>query len=201
MFGIGGWGALNAANASPNALANASPNSRVGKIAIYAAEVGITQELIAELEAAQDVLDGLEEPMRDIEDIDMALDEARAQKSALEDQLADLNAALDGAEDPAAIQAQIDEANAALETTNTTISDLEQERADGEAYAAAEKEVERLEGEVEGQADTQRAALEDAANKEVTDEVEIAVQKLLGIYEEPEMDEVPVLDEDIVVSE
>lgn len=178
-------GALNAANASPTALANASPDSRVGKIALYAEEVTVTRQLILELEAAQSELASLEVPERSIEEIDAALGLARDSKTSLEADLARLQSELAAAGGTNAdIEGQITTTETSIEAVDAEIAGLEQERADGEAYAAAAGEVERLEGEVESQEGTQREALEAAANKEVTDEVETAVQKLLGIYEE-----------------
>ena len=178
-------GALNAAHASPTALANASPNSRVGKIALYAEQVAVTRELIEELNSARAELDSLEAPTRSIEEIDVALGLARDNKATLESDLAQLRSNLEAAGGmDAVIEAEIKTTETSIETLDAEIAGLEQERIDGEAYAAAAGEVERLEGEVESQEGTQREALEAAANKEVTDDVETAVQKLLGIYEE-----------------
>lgn len=172
-------GALNAAHASPTALANASPNSRVGRIAIYRDEVLESQELQTELDMALADLAGLDTPDRSIEDIDAALVTAGAEKQALEDELAALNDELAGGAD---VQSDIDTVTNLIGEKDAEISGLEQEREDGIAYADAADEVERLEGELDTQLAEQRLALEDAANKEVNDDVEIAVQKLLGIY-------------------
>lgn len=192
-------GALNAAHASPQALANASPNSRVGKLAIYMGEVIASRELQAELDAAQAVLAALDEPARSIEDVDLALATAKTERSDLQSQVDALTAELaqiDGGDD--AIEGEITTLNEAIAAKDGEISDLEQERADGVAYAEALSTVEELEGELETQGETQRSALEAAANKEVTDEVEAAVQMLLGIYEEPESVEENVVEGDVV---
>ncbi len=196
-------GALNAAHASPNALANASPNSRVGKIAMYMGEVEASRELAAELDAAEAELAMLDEPTRSQEEIDAAIETANGEKAGLESELAALQQALSETEgDSSAIADQIAEVETALTEKNGEIADLEQERADGEAYAMAQDEVERLEGELETQEADQRMALEEAANKPVTDEVEAAVQKLLGIFEEPgvvEDDDIAIVIEDEVI--
>lgn len=178
-------GALNAANASPQALANASPNSRVGKLAIYAEEVRATAALQDELDLAQAELDLLEAPTRSLEEIDGAIEAATQDRSALEAELASLNQALSdaGGADPE-IESEIARVEGELGTANTTLVDLEQERLDGEAYFTAAEEVERLQEELDGQTAEQRAALEAAANKEVTDDIELAVQHMLGLIDE-----------------
>ncbi len=93
-------GALNAAHASANAFAHASPNSRVGKIAAYAAASGaataaqdkVTQA-VADVQAAQEAFDAdptnpdLEKALADAQqalaDAQTALTDAQTQTSAL----------------------------------------------------------------------------------------------------------------------
>ncbi len=179
-------GALNAANASPQALANASPNSRVGKIAIYAEEVSALQDIEADLAAAQDALDGLEAPQRSIDEIDMDADARAAEKAFLEAELATLQAdlaAAGGTDD--AIEANISDVTDAIDAADAELTALSQERADAEAYATAADEVTRYENELAVQEGAARSALEDAANKEVTDEVEATVRSMLGLDTEP----------------
>ena len=196
-------GALNAAHASPSALANASPNSRVGKLANYMDEVEASRELLAELEVAQDELAMLDEPTRSQEEIDAAISIAEGEILDLDDELASLNQQLaDAGGNDAGIEAQIVDVETALAAKDEEIADLQQERADGEAYRTALDDVERIESELETQEADQRMALEDAANKPVTDEVEVAVQKLLGIYEGPETlqeEDVSIVIEDEVI--
>lgn len=178
-------GALNAANASPNALKNASPNSRVGKLALYADEVRATEILRDDLEQAQAELEFIEEPSRSDDEIVAAIDAANGDKAALEAELATLESDLSAAGgDDADIQAEIDRVQQSIGDKDSELVALEQERVDGQAYAAAEDEVERLQQELDGQAENQRAALEAAANKEVTDEIEHAVQAMLGLLDE-----------------
>ena len=194
-------GALNAANASPNALANASPNSRVGKLAIYAGEVEASRALEAELLAAQEVLASLDAPERSGAEIDTAIADADAAKTTrlneLDGLLADLEAA--GGED-AGIEAEIDNATAGIAALDDEIAALEKERSDGEAYEAAAEDVATLDEDLASQTDAQRAALEEAANKQVTDAVEAAVQSLLGIDQPAETDPGDVLEEDDIVA-
>lgn len=66
---------LNAAHASPTAMANAAPGSRVGRVAAYATAVGATAALAAELEPLETELAGLlENPPRSIDDIQADMD-------------------------------------------------------------------------------------------------------------------------------
>lgn len=192
-------GALNAANASPNALANASPNSRVGKLAIYAEEVEATRTIEAELIEAQAVLDTMDAPEHSSEQIDLAIADAESAKLTRLDELDGLIAKLEEADgSDAVIKSDIETATADIIALDDQVAALEQERADGEAFEAAKEEVATLEEGMATQTDTQRAALEAAANKEVTDEVEAAVQSLLGIYQEPTLEDDVLLEEEIL---
>lgn len=188
-------GALNAANASPNALANASPNSRVGKLAIYAGEVEVSRAIEADLLTAQETLDSLDAPERSGAEIDLAIADAGTAKSTRQDELDGLLADLDaaGGADPD-IEAQIETATADIAALDDEIAALEQERVDGEAYDAAAEDVASLEEDLATQEATQRTALEAAANKEVTDAVEAAVQSLLGIDQQPDAESGDVVD-------
>ncbi len=175
-------GALNAANASPQALENASPNSRVGKLAIYANEVAATQQIEADLAVALETLESLDQPERSVEEIDFATETAEMEKAALEEELARLQSNLDAAGgDDEAIKGEIGNVTDAIAATETEIASLAEERANAEAYAAAENDVEQLEGDLAEQEGVARTALEAAANKEVTDEVEAAVRAMLGL--------------------
>ena len=189
-------GALNAANASPQALANASPNSRVGKLAIYADEVGAIQDIQLDLDAAADILASLDTPERSVDEIDVATGNAATEKADLESQLdglqADLNAA--GGTD-AAIEEQIASVTDAISAKDDELNALAEERSDAEEYAAAEEDVAQLESDLAEQEDVARTALEAAANKEVNDDIEAAVRAMLGLETEPseptdELDEV-----------
>lgn len=64
---------LNAAHASETALANAAPNSRVGRIATYRDAALLTLEKIALRDQAQADLDALPVPTRSVEEIDAAI--------------------------------------------------------------------------------------------------------------------------------
>lgn len=140
-------GALNAANANWHALENASPDSRVGKIAIYRDAVLAGQQIDADLAAVQEIL-ALGAPARTSSEI---YDQAVTDGIIIEGE--DLTG------DP--------EYDAALAYEKALIDEalLIQQQLD--------------------QPELETSLLEDAANKDVTPEVEAAVQELLGLTEDP----------------
>lgn len=175
-------GALNAAHANPNALKNASPNSRVGRIAAYRDAVLEGRELEADLDEKAALLETMTPPDRPVADIESELVDARddvalkaGDVTRLETELADA-----GGSDPA-IEADLAAARDALAEAEATEGDLAAELADAEAYADLEAEIADLEGQLEDQPELERSLLEAAANKPVTDAVEAAVKKLLGL--------------------
>ncbi len=175
-------GALNAAHASETALKNAAPNSRVGRIATYRDTVLEGDELRDDLQDAQDLLDGLEPPSRPIGEIEDDLEAAEADVRADEERVAELEQELAdaGGTDPH-IEAQLDEANAELQESRDTAAELAAEQEAASNYDDAVSEVEDLQDQLEDQTLREREALENAANKPVTDEVEAAVKALLGL--------------------
>ncbi|MGR3722489.1 hypothetical protein [Abyssibius alkaniclasticus] len=83
---------MNAANANQNALDNAAPNSRVGRIATYQSEAIRTGELDAEAAAALAALEALPAPSRTSVEIQADIDAAilaGTDTSALDAELAD----------------------------------------------------------------------------------------------------------------
>ena len=64
---------MNAVNASPNALEHASPNSQVGRIAAYRDAARARNALQPAIDDAQDALDALPVPTRDLASIDAAI--------------------------------------------------------------------------------------------------------------------------------
>jgi hypothetical protein len=166
-------GALNAAHASPTALANAAPNSRVGRIAAYKAAVLEGEELVGELADKQELLDSLTTP--ELAEAQLILEDANEKVATLEQQLADA-----GGVDPV-IEAELaiarDDAIKAAEDVALLVGELD----NPEEYLALTEEVDALEQQLEDQPELERSLLEAAANKPVTDEVEAAVKKLLGL--------------------
>ncbi len=175
-------GALNAANASENALKNAAPNSRVGLIAAYRDTVLAGDELRTDLEEKQALLDGMTPPDRPVSEIDEDLEAALADVQEKQDRVDQLEEDLEaaGGSDPD-IEAELDDANAELQDSIDAAEDLNAERQVAAEYEDTVAEVEDLTEALENQPETEREALENAANKPVTDEVEAAVKSLLGL--------------------
>lgn len=175
-------GALNAAHANPNALKNASPNSRVGRIAAYRDAVLAGEGLEAELAAKQAELDTLTPPARSSDEIDAELATATADVGIKAGLVTDLEAdlAAAGGSDPA-IEADLEAARQELADAQAEEADLAAELADAEAYETLSDEVADLTQQIEDQPELERSLLEAAANKPVTDEVEAAVKMLLGL--------------------
>lgn len=175
-------GALNAAHANANAFKNASPNSRVGRIGAYRDAVLEGRALEAELEEKAADLDAMTPPDRALAEIRTDLDDAVDNVAAKSGDVARLEAELAGAggTDPA-IEADLADARAALAEAEAAELALQDELASAEAYADLAAEVSDLETRLEDQPDLERALLEGAANKPVTDAVEAAVKRLLGL--------------------
>jgi chromosome segregation ATPase len=175
-------GALNAANASETALQNAAPNSRVGRIAAYRDTVLAGDELRTELEEKEALLDGLTPPDRPISEIDEDIDSALSDVQGKQNRVTELEEALaDAGGTNPDIEAQLQDANDALQEAVDTAENLEAEKQAAVEYDATAAEVDDLTDAVENQALTEREALENAANKPVTDAVEAAVKSLLGL--------------------
>lgn len=175
-------GALNAAHASPNALKNASPNSRVGRIAAYRDSVLAGEVLKDQLDEKTAELEALTPPDRPVADIDAALETANAEVSTKANAVADLEQALaDAGGEDAQIEEDLATARGELESANATVGELIAERAAAADYEALSAEVDDLAQKVEEQPAVERALLEAASNKPVTDAVEAAVKQLLGL--------------------
>lgn len=175
-------GALNAARANPNALANASPNSRVGKIAAYRDAVLAGQALQADLDEQTARLEGLTPPARPstdvVADLTLAADDTDGKAATVAQLEADLAAA--GGTD-AAIEAALSTARDELATAEATEAALQDEYDAALEYETVSANVDELTQQVADQPAVERDLLEAAANKPVTDAVEDAVRKLLGL--------------------
>jgi hypothetical protein len=124
-------GALNAAHASDTALANASPNSRVGKIAAYKEAELAAQAAAADAGAADQA----------VADAQAALDAALA-ANADDDPLNDVDqATIDG------LTQDVAEAEAAAETADATAA-AAQDEADAALVNAANKDITDDDGNV-----------------------------------------------------
>ena len=175
-------GALNAAHANPNALKNASPNSRVGRIAAYRDSVLAGQALEAALETKQAELEGLTPPDRDSSVVQSELVTAQVETDETAGTVAELEQALaDAGGVDAAIEADLAAARADLEVDEAVEAALQTEYDDAVAFETLSAEVDGLAQQVEDQPELERSLLEAASNKPVTDAVEAAVKKLLGL--------------------
>ncbi len=175
-------GALNAAHASPNALANANPNSRVGRIALFRDAVVAGQELEAELKEKSLLLDSLTQPKRTAAEIEVDLALANEDVATEAGAVAKLKEELElaGGTDTE-IEADLKAATDALAIATADAAALSAEKAAASEYETLTAEVKTLTQQVEDQPKLERSLLEDAANKPVTDEVEAAVEALLGL--------------------
>lgn len=167
-------GALNAAHANANAFKNASPNSRVGRIAAYRDAVLEGRELEAELAEKTALFDAMDVP-RDRAEIETELGDAQDDVAAKAAEVARLEALADP--DEIELQAARDALIDAEDAEQALLDELEQ----ADDYADLEAEIADLEGRLEDQPELERELLEAAANKPVTDAVEEAVKKLLGL--------------------
>lgn len=175
-------GALNAANASAKALANAAPGSRVGRIAAYRDAVLAGQILQDEYDAAAALLADLNPPelsngeiAGNLQDLRDEQDLAVLERGALAEQLAEV-----GGTD-AVIEADIATLDIEIAERDAAISALEGDLADAVAYEEASDVVGTLAEQLEMQEALETSLLETAANKPVTPEIEDAVQQMLGI--------------------
>lgn len=179
-------GALNAAHANENALKNASPNSRVGRIAAYRDAVVAGEALADELALKEAELAALTPPGRASDlvktDLDLAVEETDTAAGIVTDLETELaNTDPTDAAAIAAIQAELTTARDTLTAAEAAEALLQSEYDNAVAYETVEAEVADLTQQVEDQPELERSLLEAAANKEVTDEVEAAVKKLLGL--------------------
>jgi hypothetical protein len=162
-------GALNAAHASPQALAHANPNSRVGKIAAYKE---------AELAAKSAVADAATADQA-VADAQSGLTDAEATRDGLVAAAdTDGDGTLSDTEQAAMTQEQKD----ALAAADQSVSDAEA------AVANAQAAAETADAAAAAAQDEADAALVNASNKDITDDdgnvltdVRDAVNDLLGI--------------------
>jgi hypothetical protein len=175
-------GALNAANASANALANAAPGSRVGRIAAYRDAVLAGQLLQDDYDAAAALLAGLTPP-------ELSSDEIAGNLQGLQDEqdlavqkretLVDQPTEADGT--AAEIDGDIATLDKEIATRAADIEALEGDLADAVAYEEASDAAGTLAKQLETQEALETSLLETASNKPVTPEIEAAVQQMLGI--------------------
>ncbi|PWE48083.1 hypothetical protein DEM26_20120 [Thioclava sp. NG1] len=150
---------LNAAHASPTALANAAPNSQVGRIAAYKAAVLATGELDQQLADARQTLSELQSQVArtpdaveaDIDALDPTAPDYRDQLAALQSELdastayeteltsaqqavSDLEAQAGDYRSPSDIQADIDALDPTVADYQTQLAALQSELDGAQAY-------------------------------------------------------------------
>lgn len=177
-------GALNAAHASPQALANASPNSRVGRIAAYRDAVLGRADLLSDYDLARAALDAATPPSRDsatiggdIAQLDTDIGVKAAELSGLQAELAAAPADADTtalAGEIAAVEGEIDALSAERATVQAELDAAK-------AYDTLTLREAELRQAIADQPATELGLLEAAANKPVTDAVVAAVNNLLGL--------------------
>ena len=176
-------GALNAANASPNAFANASPNSRVGKLGAYRDAVIAGRALETELANAEAELGDLTPPTRPSTEIATDLQVASDKRDAFAEVVDALETEIASSDDPTLAEA-LGKAQDDLAAAQAEADALQNDLADAQAYEDKQQEVADLTEEAATNQQDQADLLDAAANKEVTPEVEATVQAMLGLDEE-----------------
>lgn len=177
-------GALNAANASPNALMNAAPGSRVGLIAAYRDAVLTSREVSEDLTEAVALLDGLEEPDRTVDEIERNMERLRGRVAVTETELSVLRGQLeDAGGSDATLEQQIADAEKLLDRQVNRLAGLNTELETAETYEETVDLVKELEDRLLESVDTEASTLEAASNKPVVDGTAETVQYLLGIAE------------------
>jgi hypothetical protein len=187
-------GALNAAHANENALLNASPNSRVGRVAQYRDVVLAGQQLKTDLDAASEDLAGMTPPDRPSTAVDadrvatndkltqVDTDLAQLEKDIADQEQADRDERLtEDSPETIALKEDRDTLNDTKAALEDEVADLNDEFDDAVAYETAKSDVDNLQDQLDAQPELETTALEAAANKPVTEEVETAVKVLLGL--------------------
>jgi chromosome segregation ATPase len=194
-------GALNAAHASAQALENANPNSRVGRIAAYRDAVLGRADLLATYEATRAALDAATPPTRDIASISSDLAQIDGDLGLASSHLADLQtqlAAVPEGEDTTALTDEIAAVEAQITTLSGDRTAVQSELTSANAYADLVDQEAAQRQAITDQPATELSLLEAAANKPVTDAVVKAVNALLGLNPVellvPETPILPVLD-------
>lgn len=182
-------GALNAANASEQALQNASPNSRVGRIAAYRDQVLENEMLRAELKDATLLLDTMDAPDLTAEEFAALSATEAAKRDALETEIAEIRTALNalGGEndelETALIAAEMERAE-----QDKIIAELDDQSANANAYWDGQVALSERQLELDELDRIAAELLAAAANKPITDGVILEVHRLLDLPA-PEPDE------------
>lgn len=176
-------GALNAANASATAMENASPNSRVGRIAAYRDQVLSNEELGEDIKAAELLLATQDAPDLTREEYLVAIAESESRKTALETEIREIETALNAV---GGINAELEEALEQAKADLAAENEASSEFADVASYYDAEDAIAMSKEQLEEQKLIATELLENAANKPITDDVINEVHRLLNLPPVPE---------------
>lgn len=182
-------GALNAAHASEQAFQNASPNSRVGRIAAYRDQVLENEMLRAELKDATVLLDTMDAPDLTAEEFAALLATEAAKRDALETEIAVIRTALNalGGENEE-LETALIAAEMAQAEQDKIIAELDVQSANANAYWDGQVALSERQAELDELDRIASELLAAAANKPITDGVVLEVHRLLELPA-PETDE------------
>ena len=177
-------GALNAANASPQALANANPNSRVGRIAAYRDAVLSRPDLMLHYDLTRAALNAATPPARDPDAISVDIAQLDADAGLAAANLAaareELTAAPVGT-DTTALVAEIEALEGEAQAISIERATVQAELDAASDYADLVDEEAELRDAIANQPELELSLLEAAANKTVTPGVVTSVNSLLGL--------------------
>ena len=177
-------GALNAANASPRALAKANPKSRVGRIAAYRDAVLGRADLLSDYDLTRAALDAATPPARDPDAISADLTQYDADIDLAAADLAAARAELAVAPvgtDTTALQGEIAALEGEVEAISIERATVRAELDAANDYANLVEEEAELREAIANQPALEQSLLEAAANKTVTPGVVTSVNDLLGL--------------------
>ena len=177
-------GALNAANASPQALANANPNSRVGRIAAYRDAVLNRTDLLSDYDLTRAALDAASPPARDPDAISVDLAQLDADAGLAATDLAaarEVLAAAPVGTDTTALKAEIEALEGEAQAISIERATVQAELDAANDYADLVDEEAELRDAIANQPELELSLLEAAANKPVTPGVVTTVNEHLGL--------------------
>ena len=174
--------ALIAANSAPEALLNADPNSRLGKIAAYRIKVLEVELLGRDLDEAVSVLNKLDLPEATVEDLTAQLSKAAAEKTNAQIEIAEIRTGLDAV---GGVNGELENdlalARASLARKSRVLLDVAAQKNSAQMFDQTMRLVQQAEGDLAKAKAEATALLEAASNKPVTGAVVAEVHRLLGL--------------------
>ncbi len=174
--------ALAASDAGPEALKDADPDSRLGKIAAYRFKVLEIELLKRNLLEARKVLSLISLPEASAADLEVELDDAAKAKSALEIEVAEIRTGLSAVGGVnAELEADLVEVRRALGQQERVLADVTAKKNAAETFERTMKRVQVTEGELAARKADAYELLEAASNTPVTQDVVAEVHRLLDL--------------------